>query len=46
MKYRPPTQLHASLYMSDKKSGADSKVNEKAKAEEPVPNKKAYRAKK
>jgi hypothetical protein len=46
MKYRPPTQLHASLYMGDKKSSVDSKVSKEAKAEKPVPNKKAYRAKK
>ncbi len=32
MRYRTPTQLHASLYMRDKKSSAGSKVGRDAKA--------------
>jgi hypothetical protein len=40
MRYRPPTQLHASLYMRDKKRSTDSKVSEDTKATKPVSTKK------
>jgi len=46
MKYRPPTQLHASLYMRDKKRSADSKVSEEEQTAKHMPNKKADRTKK
>jgi len=46
MKYRAPTQLHASLYMGDKKTNASSKVGKEAKAGKSISNKKASRAKK
>ena len=46
MRYRPPTQLHASLYMRDKKRSKDSKIIEDTKATKPVSTKKADRTKK
>ncbi len=46
MRYRAPTQLHASLYMKDKKRSAGSKVGGDTKAGKSIPNKKADRAKK
>jgi hypothetical protein len=46
MRYRPPKQLHASLYMRDKKRSADADVNEGAKRGKSVSNKKTSRAKK
>ncbi len=46
MRYRPPTQLHASLYMKDKKGSKDSKVSEDTKAAKPVSTTKADRTKK
>ena len=46
MKYRAPTQLHASLYMKAKKNSADSKVCEEAKVGKSVSNKKTDSAKK
>ena len=46
MRYRPPKQLHASLYMSNKTSKSDSKVIEEAKTGKSASNKKACRAKK
>jgi len=46
MRYRPPTQLHASLYMREKKKSAGSKVSEEAKTGKTMSNKKACRTKK
>ena len=46
MRYRPPTPLHASLYMRDKKRSTGSKVSEEAKTVKSVSNKKADRTKK
>ena len=46
MRYRPPKQLHASLYMRDKKSSADSEFNEEARGGKTVSNKKTSRGKK
>jgi len=46
MRYRPPTQLHASLYMRDKKRSAGSKVSEEAKTGKSMSDKKADRTKK
>ncbi len=46
MRYRTPTQLHASLYMRDKKSSAGSKVGRDTKTGKCVANKEAYRKKK
>lgn len=46
MRYRPPTQLHASLYMRAKKRSAGTKVSEEAQTAKPVANKKAGRTKK
>ena len=46
MRYRPPTQLHASLYMRDKKRSAGSKVSEEAQTAKSTSNKKADRTKK
>jgi len=46
MRYRPPTQLHASLYMRGKKQSAGSKIDGKAKTGKSVSKKKADGAKK
>ena len=46
MRYLPPTQLHASLYMRDKKRSAGSKVSEESKTVKSMSNKKACRTKK
>ncbi|MCP4259551.1 MAG: hypothetical protein GY774_18880 [Planctomycetes bacterium] len=46
MKYRAPTQLHASLYMGDKQKSTDSRVGKETKAGKSISNKKAGRAKK
>ena len=46
MRYRPPTQLHASLYMRDKKRSDRSKVGRDIKTGKYVANKEAYRKKK
>ncbi len=46
MRYRPPTQLHASLYMRAKKRSTGSKVSEEAKTGKSLSNKKADRTKK
>ena len=46
MRYRALTQLHASLYMRDKKSSAGSKVSEESKTVKSMSNKKADRTKK
>ena len=46
MRYRAPTQLHASLYMRDKKRSAGSKVGGDTKIGKCVAHKEAYRKKK
>ena len=46
MRYRAPTQLHASLYMKDKKRNADSPVSEDTKPGKSISNKKADKTKK
>jgi hypothetical protein len=46
MRYRPPKQLHASLYMRDKKKSTNSKVSKEAKSSKSVTSKKTCRAKK
>ncbi len=47
MRYRAPTQLHASLYMRDNKTSAGSKVGrDTKKSGKCVANKEAYRKKK
>ena len=46
MRYRAPTQLHASLYMRDNKTRAGSKVGRDTKSRKCVANKEAYRKKK
>ena len=43
MRHRAPTQLHASLYMRDKKSSASSKVGKDTKTGKCVANKEANR---
>ncbi|MBN1804627.1 MAG: hypothetical protein JW837_05210 [Sedimentisphaerales bacterium] len=45
MRYRPPKQLHASLYIRDKKRSDDSKADEEAEGKS-VSNKKSRRAQK
>jgi len=46
MRYRTPTQLHASLYMRDKKRSAGSKVDGDTKTGKSISNKKADKTKK
>jgi len=46
MRYRAPTQLHASLYMRDNKTSAGSKVGRDTKSGKTISNKKADRKKK
>jgi len=46
MKYRAPTQLHASLYMGDKQKSTSSKRGKETKTGKSVSNKKADRTKK
>jgi hypothetical protein len=46
MRYRPPKQLHASLYMNNKEKSNDSKVEKEAKSSKPVSSKKTCRTKK
>ncbi len=46
MRYRAPTQLHASLYMRDNKTSAGSKVGGDTKTGKTISNKKADRKKK
>ena len=46
MRYRAPTQLHASLYMRGNKTSAGSKVSGDTKSRKCVANKEAYRKKK
>ncbi|MBA7628428.1 hypothetical protein ES703_35912 [subsurface metagenome] len=46
MRYRAPTQLHASLYMRDNKTSAGSKAGRDRKTGKTISNKKAYRKKK
>jgi hypothetical protein len=41
MRYRAPTQLHASLYMRDKKRSAGSKVGGDTKSGKSISKKKA-----
>jgi len=46
MRYRAPTQLHASLYMRDKKRSAGSKIGGDTKAGKSISKKKTNKAKK
>ena len=46
MRCRTPTQLHASLYMRDKKRSASSKVGRDTTTGKFLANKEAYRKKK
>ena len=46
MRYHAPTQLHASLYMKDKKRNAGSTISKDTKTGKSISNKKADRAKK
>ena len=46
MRYRTPTQLHASLYMRDKKRSDSSKVGRDIKSKKCVAKKEAYRKEK
>ena len=46
MRYHAPTQLHASLYMKDKKGNAGSIISEDVKTGKSISNKKVNKAKK